>query len=265
MFRTRDFLLVFVTIVFLIVAIGATVIQQHGPASIGSAPPTFAIVTNDEYVADVYVPEVVSREDRLAAMKDKIEASESMILSAPTSDEDTAVAAVTSEEADDNVSPISSLTCGNPPQYTKSWPAFGLQLEMIEGARIVYREVITESQLDPLTASSGTLLPPETSKEVLAQLPVRSVPDNQSHCPMYDVIGIAKDGSLIKNNEAGLYGVFDSDTVVGYALDGFPIHGSSDVQTDACGGVVVDGQYRYYLATDRVNVLNCFAATPIIF
>jgi hypothetical protein len=76
-------------------------------------------------------------------------------------------------------------------------------------------------------------------------------------------VGVAKDGSLIRNNEARLYGIFGEQTLVGYALDGFPIYGISESVVDACGGVSVAGQYRYQLSVERENIINCFAAKPI--
>jgi hypothetical protein len=65
------------------------------------------------------------------------------------------------------------------------------------------------------------------------------------------------------------------DTLVGYALDGFPIYnplpGSKDdidAALDACNGLTVDGQYRYYARTqDQVGsgrnyLLGCFSGVP---
>jgi hypothetical protein len=79
-----------------------------------------------------------------------------------------------------------------------------------------------------------------------------------------DVVGIAQDGSLIRESEMALYGVFGGETLVGYALDGFPIYGSNPgAATDHCGGMMVGGQYRYYLSPERDSVINCFAGVPV--
>ena len=82
-------------------------------------------------------------------------------------------------------------------------------------------------------------------------------------CLYSDVVGIAQDGSLIRNNEVGLYSVFGSDTLIGYALDGFPIYGKIKESGDKCGGSVVNGQYRYSLSDQREFILNCFSAPPV--
>jgi hypothetical protein len=77
------------------------------------------------------------------------------------------------------------------------------------------------------------------------------------------VIGITIGGSLIRNNEVGVYGVFGGDTLVGYALDGFPIYGTSGQKTDICGGGMIGGQYRYMISSSRGTIINCFAGTPV--
>jgi hypothetical protein len=89
------------------------------------------------------------------------------------------------------------------------------------------------------------------------------VPLNSESCVASDVIGIATDGSLIRNNEVGAYGVFGGGTLVGYALDGFPIYGVSEQKADICGGAMVGGQYRYVISSERATIINCFAGAPV--
>jgi hypothetical protein len=95
------------------------------------------------------------------------------------------------------------------------------------------------------------------------QLPTRTTPSTNPTCLASDVIGIATDGSLIRNNEVGLYGIFGADTLIGYALDGFPIYGAGVGAVDACGGVVVSGVYRYQIQLKNETIINCFAGTPV--
>ena len=119
-----------------------------------------------------------------------------------------------------------------------------------------------EVEVATTTASGTPLLTTET--EVVIQLPLRSVPLGTASCLPTDVVGIAKDGSLIRNSEVTLYAVFGADTLIGYALDGFPIYGArSGVALDECGGTGAIGQYRYYLEAERGYILNCFASEPI--
>ena len=99
---------------------------------------------------------------------------------------------------------------------------------------------------------------------LLLEINKRSISAGGKQCLGQDVVGVALDGSLIRNGEYGLYGVFGESTQIGYALDGYPIYGLNNSQpTDACGGATVDGSYRYYLSSSRPGVLGCFTATPV--
>jgi hypothetical protein len=77
------------------------------------------------------------------------------------------------------------------------------------------------------------------------------------------VIGISKNGSLIRNTDVAGYGSFGGDTLVGYALDGFPIYGAADKRTDICGGLMEDGQYRYQISNSRDTIITCYVGSPI--
>lgn len=137
------------------------------------------------------------------------------------------------------------VLCNNYQKYNGLWSAAGLQFEVVEGARLLSRTTDTESEL-------------------VLQLSLFSTPYGNSSCLKTDVVGIALDGSLIRNNDYKLYGIFSSETLLGYALDGFPVYGlNSAKNTDKCGGASTNGQYAYYLDKDREGVVGCFAGTPV--
>ncbi len=260
MFRTRDFILFFVAVVFLSMAIGVTLFNQIDKTSV--APEVqFAQIDEVEYTAEVYVPESVSRSERLAEMRRKIADSEDVSISAP----ETIVDLALETDIDDAFLTLDSvpvlLQCSNYSIYSGFWPKAGLQFAESEGARILFLEKMSEPL--SLAATSSSEVYSYSSRDVVLQLPMYSSPAAKTTCLSYDVIGVAKDGSLIRNNEAGLYGIFDSETMIGYALDGFPIYGKSDESFDNCGGGVFSGQYRYHLSDTRSDVLNCFASTPV--
>lgn len=260
MFRTRDFILIFVTVVFLVVAISATAWQQRSGSE--TQVDTLQLVETDdqEYTAQLSTPETLSREERLSEMRRKIAESGKLTLSDPET-------VTTEPSAEVEVSELPAgavlLQCPSYQLYSGQWSPAGIQFEVTEGARLVYRETVTEQRSDPLATSST----PEmvTDREILLQLPLQPVKLAQSTCLPSDVIGIAQDGSLIRNTEVGLYGIFGANTLIGYALDGFPIYGTSDAPTDSCGGSVVAGAYRYSLSQERDVILNCFAAQPASF
>lgn len=250
MFRTRDFVLIFVTVVFLVVAIGVTLVRQYFGEGEGEPVVAFVDIPDQEFTAELVEKAPLSREERVAEMRRKIAEGGELTLSAP----ETTAEASLEEEVVTEVPTAPEPGVQKCPGYSTHrgyWSPQAVHIELAEGARIVYR---TTEQV-----SVGTSTP---AREVLLQLPAYPVYAGAT-CLSSDVVGVAQDGSLIRNDEVGLYGVFGEHTLIGYAFDGFPIYGVSSMKTDACGGVVVAGEYRYYLSDERETVLNCFSATPV--
>jgi len=248
MFRTRDFILLFSAIMFLVMAIGTTLINQGR-----SATKDFMVAiepeNGSEYLATVVQAENITRAERIAQMRSKIsqqtqltEEIEQEEVEEELDQEDLATS------TDGLMTTSQAIQCPAYRPYTTFWDARNLTLIESEGARILARGEI-----------SSTSIP-----EIALQLPVRTGPSGNPSCLASDVIGIANDGSLIRNDEAALYGIFASDTLIGYALDGFPIYGVGNSVTDACGGLESFSGYRYELSTDRDTMINCFASAPVL-
>lgn len=259
MFRTRDFVLLFVTIVFLIMAISATLFKTQTKSDSQDSQIQFVDSAQEEYSAEIILPESVSRESKLAEMKRKIAESGEVSISAPVDEEmgieEEVVAEVVSEESLQG----ELINCPSYSTYAGAWSPDGVKFELSGGVRLVYRDVVSE----PKTVSASTSSSSTESlinRLVLIELPI--YPIVSKSCIPTDVIGIANDGSLIRNNEAGLYGVFGPQTQIGFALDGYPIYGLSNNTQDECGGEIVGGQYGYYLSSERETVLNCFTGRP---
>lgn len=260
-FRTKDFLLLLLTIAFLVVGITSTIKKDLAVVDQAASVGLFN-QTNDPDVVYTVVLDEAPKEDtkssRLAALREKIRG---FVLPEPepeiTPEEPTPV-----EEPSVAVKDGDIDICTGYSVVTKLWSPAQLNFEVVEGARIVYREGNTsESVID--TMSSGTA-PYTPVRDVVLQLPLRTAPLSTKTCIGSDVVGIALDGSLIRNNEHNLYTVFGGDTLVGYALDGFAIYGlADDITTDVCGGAVVAGEYRYYLSEIRDGVLGCFGGIPV--
>lgn len=256
MFRTRDFLLLFSTIMFLLVAIGGTLLSRSGAGEQTATVLEFVADTPQEFSAEVYEPEKLPREERLATMRQKIAESTEVSWLAPEVAEPT-VEEVEEEPVVVEEESASIMLCSNHQRYQGLWVPQEVQFLEQEGARLVYREVSPA----PIPGPDTPVL--EAQKEVLLQLPLRPTPLAQPACLDTDVVGIAQDGSLIRNTETGLYSVFGENTLIGYARDGYPIYGVTVASTDACGGAMVAGAYRYYLSEQRETVLNCFSAQPV--
>lgn len=254
MFRTRDFILFFAAIVFLLVAISTTTFSQLVSTPVNETQTIFqpADTTEVSYGATEASPEILSREARLAEMRQKI--AEGGLLTISTAEPE--IASEVEETEIDPAELAQTIVCPTPALYTGSWPR-GVQHEVREGARIFYTES-TAAQ-----PAAGTSTPQATTEQVvLLELSVPFGPSAQPTCPTSDVVGVAQDGSLIRNFEIGLYSVFGENTLIGYALDGFPIYGVSSIQTDECGGAVV-GTYRYYLSDSNETIISCFGGVPI--
>jgi hypothetical protein len=250
MFRTRDFLFIFVTVVFLVIAIGVTLTREYFDADGVATVVTYVETTDQEYFAELDEKVPHSREEQLVEMRRKIAEAGALNLLPP---ETTVVAVAEEEEVEEEfaVSQTDVQKCPGYANYSGYWSPQGVQIELSEGARIVYRAT------EQATISTST-----AARDILMQLPAYPIRAGSSCLPS-DVVGVAQDGSLIRNTEVGLYGVFGEHTLIGYAIDGFPIYGVSGAKTDACGGVVIAGEYRYNLSDDRESILNCFAATPV--
>lgn len=252
MLRTRDFILLFTTVVFLVMAIGVTWFTQSPPSeqTIPSAPEAPADVSG---VVTAVSETTMTRAERLAALRAKIADSE-LVIAAPV---DNSPAVVPENGlATSSVTLSTPITCaGYITPAEPGWPATAIEVIEAEGVRQYFT---TET----VTVTQGTTTSEVIRRDVLLALPLRTTPLSQPSCIPTDIIGVALDGSLIRNSESGLYAIFSSETLIGYALDGFPLYGTGSAPVDQCGGRQVANQYRYELSPTRSVILNCFASQP---
>jgi hypothetical protein len=268
MIRTRDFLLFLCTVFFLFSGIAATVVTDVVGLAGGQAG---TVILSDPAQLPPPVEQVgavvsespeIDREANLLAMREQIAALN--LTSSPVTETPPDLSGDDNQDAAPRDGVAGLQECST---YSEvAWADMpGVQFRVVEGARILYRPI--PAPLTPAvvatSGSSTTPTPVAPSEVVLAQLPLREQPMLSPTCIPHDVVGVALDGSLIRNGEAALYAVFGADTLVGYALDGFPIYGVSGLPVDDCGGATVGGAYRYYLNAERETVLNCYAAVPV--
>ncbi len=251
MLRTRDFLLFLLTVVFLVVGIISTIDSNSQHSWYG-----FDFMGGDHRY-DAFLPENKSldREERLEIMREKvakvdIDENLASVVVATISEDDE------DKESSNDMGEMNGeiKKCVNYSNVQPVWSPAGLKFEVVEGARVFYREIPS------LTNSTGTL----PVRENVLQLPLRSGSLGVSQCLDHSVVGVALDGSLINNEDYTAYKIFSAETLIGYALDGFPIYGlNASVKTDSCGGVLEGGQYRYYLSDKREGMIGCFAGEPV--
>lgn len=264
MIRTRDLFLFLASLVFLVVAIASSV-------EIGSTNTKWSeVVFNKEDIEyTAIVPEIESdgRSENLAMMRDKVaEVGVSKNLASVISSEEVIKSADNEESSVAITDEVAIGFIENCPTQTITnvlWSPQNLKFEVVEGTRIIYRDM----EVAPVTidsASSTEVALSTVTREVVLQLPLRSAPFGKTTCIDSDVIGVAVGGSLMRNNEQTAYRIFGSETLIGYALDGFPIYGlNDDADTDKCGGLVEEGQYKYYLSSKREGLIGCYAGAPV--
>jgi len=253
--NTRNFILYLLSVGFLILAITYTATSSPEPETTTSRvlPPEETI---REYGAEAVVTPALNRSEMLAAMREKV-AQLSPSFQASVSEAPPRVPDV-EEQSNEVRNSGTVLTCADYEVAEVVWQPQGAAFSVVEGARLLARSISVAT-----TTASGTIVT-DMVTEVLAQLPLRSLPLPMKSCLPTDVVGIALESSLIRNDELSLYAIFGADTLLGYALDGFPLYGTNDtLALDECGGAVVSGQYRYYLSGKRDAILYCYAGIPI--
>lgn len=263
MLRTRDFVLVLTIIGFLLVSVGITFFNSSSEPNEESSELKFVEAELGEIDAELPEPETLSHEERLESMKQKIaqEIESSGGLTFYSEEEQPEQVPEGETEIEDSIL-TGPVYCSDYIEHEGIWSPYGISFDVVEGARIAYREISSEYEFD-LSATTGTKLPSEITREILMELPAFPVVALDNSCISSDVIGIANDGSLIENSESVLYGIFGSETLLGYALDGYPIYGTTEEEVDECGWGLVNNNYGYYLSPGRKTILNCYVGTPI--
>lgn len=232
-----------------------SVFGQNQLAALGLA------VADEEKTFTATLPEAEDRfnyDERVSELKDKIAdrllpSGEADVVVEATEATTTAASTDDQENTTDDAVALAERRCSLYQPSGSLWDARGVKMQVSEGARVFYRP-------GTATASVGSTTTP--TREVLAELPLRKSATG-AYCVPSDVIGITENGFLIRNSEVSLFASYGSSALIGYALDGFPIYGASDVKTDQCGGAVVGGQYRYVLDTNRETIIACYGATPV--
>lgn len=255
-FHSRNYLLYLLTVGVLIVGIVTTVVNNQGKQSaslietLNNSQPE----ATTSYPAEVISNNVLDKNAQLAMMREKVKESEPIKIVADNNKETKTTIVTKPEEISraEEPKPENELKkCPWYKVYGEVWNKGQVTFSVIEGARI-------------LTKKPDSILTASTTNNIILQLPLLAIPPKVPTCLPSDVIGVALDGSLIRNSEKNLYSIFGGETLLGYNLDGFPLYGKNDqLELDKCGGTTVNGQYQYYLQTKGENIINCFAGSPI--
>lgn len=106
---------------------------------------------------------------------------------------------------------------------------------------------------------SWSVLGSDGSEITILRLPKQPFFTSGTNCLDSEVIGVSVNGSLLFNSDAIVYANSSGDRLIGYALDGHPIYGHTDlVPVDQCGGFEHATGYRYQIDPDRPFILGCY-------
>jgi hypothetical protein len=262
MIRKRDFILFLHVVAFLVVAITMTTLYSIDLPGQGmtEVQPLFESTTAS-YTATI-VESVDLKPTRLAALQAKLR-DRGEIISAldnePTVEEPVvsgSKSATTTTEIKD-----APLRCASYRAVTVEGLNGVLTYVERGTSRIFYTLAVTGSAQ---STSTGLTISTTSVEKIVLSLPLRTIPLPFASCIPTDIVAVTLVGAPIRNTEYAQFKGVSEAVLIGYTLDGFPLYGqTNNLETDACGGRLVDGAYRYYLSPQRDAVVGCFVGIPV--
>lgn len=143
------------------------------------------------------------------------------------------------------------------------WPLSDVFVIVKDGSRSIVH-IVKEANVSAVATTSSSSAP-AVSIQPLLDLSLYPVAHEEKACVPSEVVGVTGEGSLLFNTDAHLYLSYNSESLVGYARDGFPIYGAYTGQVDECGGYQHSTGYRYSVSPDRNFILGCYAGAPASF
>lgn len=210
----------------------------------------------------------LDREDNLARLREKISAGQGLISQGePVL---TSVDTPTSSPTDGNNQDIDNPADTEPTRVEKFCAAVDQESKLLsdwDKTKVRFAEELTTRTVFRTvtkTITNGSSTSQTTVEEKFLELPTKPFRGLSSHCLDSTVIGVALDGSLIKNSDTWKFRNYSAGNLIGYARDGLAIYGGGvdEARLDSCGGYDDGTAYRYHLREKELFVLGCFAAQP---
>lgn len=261
MVRTKDLLLIVVVLVMLFMAISATLAsrmitkQMQEDALSGAVTaeaPVYESATDDSGSMDRAAN--IARLRSLLAAGDVIESSPS-VESSPVLETET--------ESIDGMP--TCLGAGTGIEVARSWPLVGVAVKTVGANRVVAHLAPIPAGTVNESGSTTVVASGATNERVLLSLPLYPGKNAEPTCMRTEIVGVTAAGSLLFNNDIVLYRQTGTETLIGYALDGFPIYGAYAGETDSCGGYDGPGGYRYVVSPQDQTLIECFVGSPQSF
>ncbi|MFT5036800.1 MAG: hypothetical protein ACI9VM_000365 [Candidatus Azotimanducaceae bacterium] len=273
MIRARDFLLYILIFTFVVLGIFFTLSQDRDTSTDTESEPNVVLSSTDgdEIHARENRAEDIDRRANIAALQEKIANGEGLISQGEPvfTSVDTPTSTENPEQNDVNQDAIVA-TSDRTAEYCVTQNNFSTSVNILnrnagefsisEGARILSADTVVDIVVGSSSVST-------TTKKAVLQLPQNPIRGLASNCLDSEVIGIALDGTVIKNNETWKFRGAASSTLIGYSRDGIGIHGAGVDETllDSCGGYDTGSGYQYHLREKELFILGCFAASPSVF
>jgi len=263
MIRTKDLFLFTACLLFLTVAVFATITATNKPTV------SDEVVIFSESVVEVDGVEMAvassNRTDFIADLKKRLAADTSTIIpqASVTSGDigDIEVAATTTATMFTSTADLNRCVFSDDViPYLSLWPVSGVVAEVGTALRTYYSETSTVVLVDSTGTSTATTT--ELVRTTYLTVPVRPNKLATASCVPSEVIGVTTAGALLFNTNAAIYAGVSESILIGYARDGFPIYGATSEPLDVCGGYDAAMGYRYAIAPDRAQILTCFTGAP---
>lgn len=253
MVRTRDFLLYMLVVVFLVMAIVATL--GYREANHAAVAESVSLTPGVETGEVISASETLDRMATIQRLQSKLAAGEGIIASAPpvfTSVDESVATSASSTLVTTGIVAEALVCATSNESLLRAWPTSGVVVTEMEGARLAQYVARIETL-------AGTSTETVVSTTTLLVLPI-AVQFSQSQQCVSDIVGISPNGTLLLN-DARLYANAAPNKLLGYAFDGFPIYGpaSESVTLDNCGGLDTGFAYQYHVRPGEPTLLGCFS------
>ncbi len=261
MVRTKDLLLIVVVLIMLFMAISATLASRMITRQIQDEALSGAMATESPaYEAMPSNGGGLDRSANIARLRSLLAAGD-VIESSPSVE----ASPTTDVESTDEGAPVCTGV-GSGIEVARSWPLVGVEVATVGVNRVVTHSAISAAPV-PSTPGTSTAVaaPAPATERVLLTLPVYPGKNPQPTCMSSEIVGVTPAGSLLFNNDIVLYRQAGSETLIGYALDGFPIYGAYTGATDSCGGYDAPSGYRYTVSPQDQTLIECFVGSPQSF
>lgn len=249
----------------LVLAILFTLARQHSPvwsigfdaASVPEFAPGSGAVSGNTTALD--------RAANVARLREKLALDTSTITPEP----DTFVEDIPITETDAPQAPEWTVNrCLYPDDvlpYVAAWPMNRVRIAVEGGYRLAYSEEVVATDSLPVGSSTATSQPSETIRTIYLSMPLAPAALPVPSCVPSEVVGVTPSGILLLNSNADIWQNVASESLIGYARDGYPIYGRYDGEVDECGGYTASTGYRYSIGSARPFMIGCFKATPQTF